>query len=531
VSLAIEEQWYVIWPLLFLGLFRLTKGRLTRLAGITAGLALGSVLLMAALHDPNRDPSRVYYGTDTRAQALLIGAVMAFLWAWRPPGATRIARVVLNLLGVAGIAYLAWAMLTMNDGTRSLYTGGFSLVALASAAVIAAAMTPGPIRWGLGLKPLAAIGIISYGLYLWHWPIYVFLSAERTGVHERALLVLRLAVTFAVAAASYFLLERPVRRQQWSWVRRPSTWIPAGAVVVVACTLFATAPILPAQSEAAAAGLTEDQLARYAKAVKHTERPPDDKTRVLVAGDSVAFTLGFWGLPRSQSQDLWLAGAAILGCGIARGTLISDGVRQPQPKACAEWPKRYAHRVRSRDPDVAMLLVGAWEIYDRVVHGKTIKFGTKAMARQLDRDLDEARAVLTGGGAHLVLLTTPCYSPEKQEFNTWGEQERSEGWRVDWLNRVFQRYADAHPDVSVVDLHGEVCPDGKYAAKIDGREVRSDGVHFAKQGTRLVWDWLAPIIQQLAFAHPHQRRITGPTTTTTTAPAAPPPVAAASGSG
>jgi hypothetical protein len=434
---------------------------------------------------------------------------MAFLWAWRPPGVTRAARVALNVAGFAGAAYLAWAMLTMNDGTRSLYSGGFSLVAIASAGVIAAAMTPGPIRWVLGLRPIAAIGIISYGLYLWHWPLYVFLSAERTGVHERALLLLRVTVTFAVAIASYFLLERPVRRQDWSWTRRPGTWIPAGAAIGVATTLLATASIFPARSEADAAGLTEEQLDRYAKAAREEERPPDDKTRVLVAGDSVAFTLGFWGLPEEHQDRLWMAGAAILGCGLARGALVSDGVRKTQPKQCASWPERYAQRIRSRDPDVAVLLVGAWEIYDRIVDGEKIEFGTPAMARRLERDLDEARRILTRDGAHLVLLTTPCYSPEEQEFNTWGEKERSEAWRVDWLNRLYRRYAERHPDVSVVDLHDEVCPDGDYADEIRGREVRSDGVHFAKGGSRLVWDWLAPIVEQIAAAHPRERRVTG----------------------
>ncbi len=530
-SLAIEEQWYLVWPLVFLGLYRLSRGRLARVAGATAALAAGAAVLMLVLHDPDRDPSRIYYGTDTRAQALLVGALLAFLFArWDPRAAgrhRRAARVGLDLLGLAGAGYLAWAMLTMDDGTRSLYEGGFSLVAIAAAAVVAAAMVPGVVRAVLRLPPLPAIGLISYGLYLWHWPIFVFLSAERTGLHDRPLLLVRLTATFAVAIASYLLLERPIREQRWAWVRAPRRWVPISAVVVVGATLLATAPIVPARSEEAAGGLTDAEVARFERGARGFVNPPDDKTRVLVAGDSVAFTLAFWGLSDAQSDTVWLGTSAILGCGIARGVLVSNGVRRPQPAACARWPEHYAAQVASHDPDVAVLLVGAWDVYDRVVDGRTVAFGSARMERLLRHDLDDARRVLTRDGAHLLLLTTPCYPTESQELGIWGEKERTEPWRVDWLNRALDRYAADHAsEVTVADLHREVCPGARYARTIDGTEVRSDGLHFAKDGTRRVWDWLAPIARRTAAAYPRERRITGGTTSTTAPAPTPAPTPA-----
>ena len=151
---------------------------------------------MAALYHQGGDASRAYYGTDTRAQALLVGAALAVLFTMRsvPLRPVRPTSCI-QVIGVVGAAFLAWVVVEQSERWTTLYRGGFSLVAVASAALIAGAMTRGPVRSVLAIQPLPAIGLISYGLYLWHWPIFVWLSPDRTGLEGHRLLALRLVVT------------------------------------------------------------------------------------------------------------------------------------------------------------------------------------------------------------------------------------------------------------------------------------------------------------------------------------------------
>ena len=144
--------------------------------------------------------------------------------------------------GLAGTVVLAWAITQQSENWDRLYQGGFTLVALATAAVIAAAMLPGPIRSVLSIPPLPAIGLISYGLYLWHWPVFVWLSPDRVGLDGTSLLLARLAVTVVVAYRV---------RTSWSNGRSApsasgssavaSAWVPATAVVATVAILGLTA--------------------------------------------------------------------------------------------------------------------------------------------------------------------------------------------------------------------------------------------------------------------------------------------------
>src|SRR3954471_12806241 len=197
-SLAIEEQWYLVWPLMLFGIMAITRRNLRAVTAVILVLAAGSALLMAALYHQGGDATRAYYGTDTRAQALLVGAALAVLFTMRSVPRTRAAGVVLQVLGAAGLVFLAWVVVEQSERWTFLYRGGFSLVALASAAMIAGAMTRGPVRSVLAVPPLPAIGLISYGLYLWHWPIYVFLSPDRTGLGGHKLLALPPPLTLVV---------------------------------------------------------------------------------------------------------------------------------------------------------------------------------------------------------------------------------------------------------------------------------------------------------------------------------------------
>jgi peptidoglycan/LPS O-acetylase OafA/YrhL len=175
-SLAIEEQFYLLWPLV---MFAVLRRHITRRGLLVAcGLAAGtSALLMGLLFQPGHDPSRVYYGTDTRAQSLLIGAMLAVVLSGRERNVTRPHRIALQCAAIAAAIGLAviWTTTAETDGWQ--YRGGFALAAVLVTVVIAGVTLPGhagPLGAALSSAPLRAIGIISYGLYLWHWPIYVY---------------------------------------------------------------------------------------------------------------------------------------------------------------------------------------------------------------------------------------------------------------------------------------------------------------------------------------------------------------------
>ncbi|BBL79498.1 acyltransferase [Rubrobacter xylanophilus] len=229
-SLAVEEQFYLLWPLVFLG--TAVAWRRRRALLVAVGGAVASVALMAALYVPDADPSRVYYGTDTRASALLIGATLAFIWApWRTGRRSFvysdnrrrylrrrwgwISPAFFDLVGLCALFVLLWFFLNVGEYDPFLYRGGFALAALATAALIAAVVHPyAHMNAGfLGRQPLRWIGQRSYGIYLWHWPVFMVTRPELdVPLDGWRLFALRMATTLVLAELSYRFVETPIRR-------------------------------------------------------------------------------------------------------------------------------------------------------------------------------------------------------------------------------------------------------------------------------------------------------------------------------
>jgi peptidoglycan/LPS O-acetylase OafA/YrhL len=260
-SLSVEEQFYIFWPfLLMLGLrfipeVKNTTGVRPRLAGAALVAALASGILMAILYSPSLDPSRVYYGTDTRALELLIGAALAMVWPshrLRADIAPR-ARWVIDGAGVAGLLVIGLMFWSVGELTPFLYHGGFALLALGSALAVAALAHPasrlGPI---VGCRPMRWIGQRSYGIYLWTLPIVVLTSPQ--GAHGPNVLraALQVAAIMAVAELSWRYVEDPIRHgalgrlwAQWksgSWRRAPLPrhgWALVGAGALVLAVAIA----------------------------------------------------------------------------------------------------------------------------------------------------------------------------------------------------------------------------------------------------------------------------------------------------
>jgi peptidoglycan/LPS O-acetylase OafA/YrhL len=279
-SLAVEEQFYLLWPPVLALVLAIGASRLRRRRALTVALAgaVASAVAMALLYAPGVDPSRIYYGTDTRSTGLLCGAALAFLWLpddkYRPSEArhhrlelaTRgrfrrrwgwTAPLLLDVVGFAALGALVWFCLNLGEFRPLLYQGGFALVALATVATIMAVVHPYSFIGAriLGSAPLRWIGVRSYGIYLWHWPVFMVTRPDLdVPIDGLPLLALRLSVTVLLADLSYRFVETPIRRgalgRAWRTLREaqgPRRWHLrlqwAGALVpiVASCALLSVA--------------------------------------------------------------------------------------------------------------------------------------------------------------------------------------------------------------------------------------------------------------------------------------------------
>lgn len=242
-SLAIEEQFYFAWPIVVWLVVRLARRHVdgALLAVTTIGATASFVTMLLLYH--GGDPTRVYMGTDTRAFSLLVGAALACLpvWTFTSAAVQRMGnRVDLVLLAICGALGAMWVG---TDGTTAtwLFRGGLlghSVLSAVLVATVAAATLHhcGRMVAVFEWRPLVAIGRVSYGLYLWHWPVYVVLDEARTGLDGPALVLVRLAASGAVAIASYVLVERPIRTRRW--FPSPGRGLIASGVAMAMVTLL-----------------------------------------------------------------------------------------------------------------------------------------------------------------------------------------------------------------------------------------------------------------------------------------------------
>ncbi|HTU85780.1 MAG TPA: acyltransferase family protein [Solirubrobacteraceae bacterium] len=254
-SLAVEEQFYLLWPwLLLLGL-RLVRERgrplpvRPRLAGLTLVLAAASAVEMGLLYHPGFDSTRIYEGTDTRAFGLLIGAALAMVWPSRSltTQLTAGARRILDTAGVIGLVSIAVLVWRENGYSGFLYPYGIILLSLATAAVVAVAAHPATrVGRALGWGPLRWLGVRSYAIYLWHEPIIVLTTPASSQGPDLARAAAQVAASIAIAALSWRYVEDPIRHgalgRFWSRLRS-SGWrawrLPLPARVAVAGGLLA----------------------------------------------------------------------------------------------------------------------------------------------------------------------------------------------------------------------------------------------------------------------------------------------------
>jgi peptidoglycan/LPS O-acetylase OafA/YrhL len=526
-SLAIEEQFYLIWPLIVFGVLWFTRS-VRALLGTALAMMFGSAVLMAVMYSPGRDPSRVYYGTDTRAQSLLMGAVAAILVYLHGPIRTMFMQRALRVLAVIGAGYTLWLWSTLSERSDALYRGGLLLASLAVVIVIVSVTQPdrGLLGRALSWYPLRWIGMISYGLYLWHWPVYLTITGTRTGLEGNALLFARIGVTFAFACLSYYLVELPIRRGTFH-IPKPAFTAPALAAALVAGLVLSTSGAGTPPATAAARSIAAGSAAKSSaspsapslsvpKPAVSTPAPaesaldlgapaveaPPHRASVLMLGDSVAISLGE-GLDAvtQENPNLVSINRGSLGCGMLRRGEIATGQQlYEQPGLCDDWNERWLAKLDEFRPDIVMLLTGAWDLLDRRIDGTWYQPGQVGFDRYFLSELDQATQALTSRGSKLVILTTPFFHKPELVGATGQGPPQFDAWRVDRVNALYRDFLVAHPGrYTLIDLNRFVSPGGRYADSIDGVRIRhDDGVHFGFDGAVYVANWLVPQLELVA---------------------------------
>lgn len=451
-SLSIEEQFYVVWPLAVTLLLRRHGPRLVLAASLL--LTLLSMGAMAALFTAGAT-SRAYLGTDTRMGAILAGAALATLLPLGRALPAACARW-LDALGAVAAAGLAWAWCRLPGTSSFLYHGGFWLTELAVLVLIACAALgrQSLVARALSVRPLVWLGTISYGVYLWHWPVNVLLTTERIQLHGASLQLLRFALSFAVALASYQFVEQPIRRNGFAF-KRLQYWVPALLVVA----LFLVVRSKDARgSSSATSGASGLEYPGY---------------RVAVFGDSTANSLG-WGLRALHEKGVAVELLGKDGCTMLGDTC--DG---------GHW----AERVRALRPDATIIyLAGAF------LHGLSVD-GDWHTACHADWDAKFEATLRRGlhdaerpeGRLFVVTAPYPSGRYDKPEYRA----------QIDCINAALRRALTTAPSAQLVDLHQHLCPNGQCQQTLpNDAPLRPDGVHFSMEGAEHVARWFFHQIRQ-----------------------------------
>jgi peptidoglycan/LPS O-acetylase OafA/YrhL len=516
-SLGVEEQYYIVWPVLLVTVAVVLAARARRRPGrATLGGVRLTVFLLAVLgalasaaaaillaSDATRD--RVYFGTDTRAQALLVGAAASALlvgdWSALNRGGSLIrsrwAKWIARVLPVIGLALLGLAAHYATGSAHEFHDGLLTAVAIAAVLVIApvALDQRGLVAAVLAWRPLAWLGTISYGVYLWHWPIFLVLNGERTGWSGLSLFGVRCAATLAVSVVSYWAIERPVRR--WRPVLVPLLPLAGATAATAAAVTLLVVPVAsrhaggplgsslpPGVSQVAVVSPSPPKEPRPAHTV--AQRDPHRPFTVSVFGDSIGWTLMHFLPPTPGFQFI---DHTVIGCSLVRGGPYRYlGQTLDQKGECESWPSTWRSEIAIDQPDAILLVVGRWETVDRVNEGTWTHIGDPVFDSYISGELGRAVDILSAGGAPLTVANLP-YSRrgERPDGSLWPEDQPE---RVKKWNKLLGKTIGQRAGVRILDLNKKLCPDGVYTADVDGIQVRSDGVHLTDEGVKWLTPWL-----------------------------------------
>lgn len=534
-SLAIEEQFYWVWPPVMLGVLGVARSRRARtmvIGSITAVFVVAAPVIAAVW-----GPDAAYWATPARIAEILMGAVLAIVLQ----GRTADAR--LAPLAPAALAVLAACVVLFPPSSGPAYHGWLPAVAVVSAALITGVQADGPVRRALSIGPLVWLGTISYGVYLYHWPIYVIADADRMGFDGAPLVLVQLALTLGISVVSFYALERPIRHA--NQLPHPLTF--GGAAAATAAVAVAAVVIVPAAGDywevddatadaasieitdgpldelvapttmpVQAAPATSEQAAATTAPTEEeapsttadtttttTTEPPLPElarpVRIIVAGDSTADATGA-GLLRWAASHPEMAQVEVLampGCGFLREGERRAGEWAPYPPMCDEWLDRtLPDRVAELQPDVVVLMSTSWDLLNRRWDGVTML--TPLDAEYADRLAIDFAAVtddlLAAGSGSVAWIRPPI--PNVLWMNQGTGQEDPARHAV--TAAIYDDLATTRAgDVGVIALDDWLIDEGLD----DDESVRPDGVHWDPEAAlRIAEEFLGERIIRVALA-------------------------------
>ena len=518
-SLAVEEQWYLVWPLLFTVLFG-AKWMSSKISGALLIACSGAIMFTTALGFVQDDETRtnfLYLSTITRSSGLLLGAAIAMLWRpWRKNSLPSWWRSsISDAFAITSIAVIGVLMATVHVADQRLYQGGLAATTVASAVIVAVVMRPN----GLFVKKFFSqdlfveIGRRSYGLYLWHWPIFVVAHARDSSNR----LAVALALTIIINEFVYQFVEIPTRHGalgNW-WHNRPQLSamhrrLPVFIAAVVIASLgitgvkvvgieardlsidtstanviFAVPTTVASASSLPAASTTTTTIAKLPR-------------KLVIVGDSQAHSLAI-NKPSGIEKTFVVTDGSIDGCGIYdRGVGVggTNGNFRRNFANCVGFEKSWTKSATKAQADVALVVLGAWEVLDLKINSFTLVVNTPpadTMFRtQMKRGIDALRAT----GATVALLEVACMRPvDSKGGPVPALPQRGDDTRTRHLNDLLREIAAPEDDgVFFVSGPKQWCSDSEISTSLS---YRWDGVHAYKPGAKLIFETIATSILQL----------------------------------
>ncbi|WP_052592461.1 acyltransferase family protein [Luteipulveratus mongoliensis] len=507
-TLAVEEQFYLIAPFL-VSLLVLFLWRRSHQVAVLLLLAAASAVWTAnvGLADQSAQ-AHAYYGTDTRVQALLIGAALAFVLGPKSNGRDprRLPTSVVAALGWGGLAAMLAGYIFIPPFASWMFgQGGMALFSLAFAGLVLACADPrrSLLTTVLGQRPIAYLGKLSYGLYLWHWPIHLWLQDAWPDLPVWLAVVIGMALTIGIAAASYRFIEQPVMRRGVRALLPGRRGRRGRGRVLVAASLGAlllgayVVGKVPAAATSADTGPNIQLIPGSA-----TYKPGTTHVKVGIFGDSVPYLLNAR-MPRSRYPDLDVVNLAVPGCDLVdidiRWTPDKRGPNSPE---CLRGKRTFDATLRSSKSQVFVLFGGALLSMPHITpDGTVLQIDDPRMQRLITARLDEFRRRAKAAGVQqMQVVTVPCrdvkvqYIPEEYRpyMRAHPEIVKAATDPVA-LNTLMKSWA-AKNDVAVIDMYQVLCSDGFHARR-NGLEIFGDAIHFSPEATPMIWTWLAPQIR------------------------------------
>jgi peptidoglycan/LPS O-acetylase OafA/YrhL len=511
-SLAIEEQFYWVFPLITAGALYLFRGSLKAYTGVMAGL-IGCSLLLTLFYADNG--TVVYYATPIRGGEILMGGLFAVLVARGFFLSTRRWAPWIAGIGVVVLAsqLLMWWFVTQSD--PSLKWGGLLAYSFTSGLLVLSANVDGPVRRLMSFEPLRLLGVVSYGVYLFHWPLFLLMSPERVdgwlkvvglgSLQPRTwkLMILRLVVVLVLAAVSYRWFESPIRRG-----RRPKRLNPQLFAIGGVVGVLVLAVAVPKISEPPI-----DPFTSYIHAIDGAD--PSSLTagsRVgVLIGDSTmvktAAGLTEWGKHYKDVQ-VFKGGSAENGCSVGdEGSVRYRGQEMPlRVDPCSLWRSRLFKDINDdRDRygrvDFAVVLSGPWDVADRRIPGSDewVHIGEKGYDDYLRKEMEDVIDAVASEGMTVVWLTSPDLDWHQLDPPVDERPPEFDPARMALYNDMIRELAAQHEGVVVVDLAAHAAELGPEKMA----ELRFDGVHFDDAGALEIAQWLGPeILKAAAAEHP-----------------------------